>query len=61
MTEQEQSKSGRIVDLGDVFGLAGAGLASYGTWLIYPPAAFIFSGVILMAMAAAMAFKKAHS
>lgn len=33
----------------DAVGLCGAGLASYGAWLVYEPAGFIAGGVLLMA------------
>lgn len=36
----------------DLVGLAGAGLVSYGAWLIYPPAGFLAGGVLLIAAAA---------
>ena len=32
----------------DLIGLAAIALISYGTWLIYEPAAFIVAGVILL-------------
>lgn len=35
----------------DVTGLAGAGLVSYGAWLVYVPAGFVTGGVLLMAAA----------
>ncbi|MDY0748514.1 hypothetical protein SNE35_28700 [Paucibacter sp. R3-3] len=33
----------------DVLMLAGAGLVSYGAWLIYAPAGYISCGVLLLA------------
>lgn len=36
-----------LPDLRDVVTLAGIGLASYGAWLIFPPAAFVVAGVAL--------------
>lgn len=35
----------------DLVGLAGAGLVSYGGWLIYPPAGFITGGLLLIVAA----------
>lgn len=35
----------------DGIGFSGAGLVSYGSWLIYPPAGFLVAGVLLMAFA----------
>ena len=46
----EQRKPARI-GVDDIIGVTGVGLASYGTWLIYPPAAFILAGVLFMAVA----------
>ena len=34
--------------LRDAAGLGGAGLCSYGAWLIYQPAGFIAGGVLLL-------------
>jgi hypothetical protein len=59
--EQEATEPRQgLFDAGDVIGTIGAGLAGYGIWLIYPPAAFIFGGIALMALAAAMAYRKAR-
>jgi hypothetical protein len=33
----------------DLVGLGGAGLISYGAWLMYPPAGFIVAGVLILA------------
>lgn len=33
----------------DLVGFAGAGLISYGAWLIYVPAGFLVGGILLMA------------
>ncbi len=33
----------------DLSGLAGAGLVSYGMWLIYAPYGFITGGILLLA------------
>lgn len=41
--------------LRDLAGLAGAGLAAYGAWLIYEPAGFITGGALLIAGAVAVA------
>jgi hypothetical protein len=62
MADQQEETAPRtsILDIGDLLGAIGAGLAGYGIWLIFPPAAFIFGGIALMALAAAMAFKKAR-
>lgn len=35
--------------------LIGAGLTSFGTWLIYPPASLVVGGVLLMALGLALA------
>jgi hypothetical protein len=35
--------------LADSIGLLGAGLLSYGAWLVYAPAGFIVGGVLLLA------------
>lgn len=35
----------------DVTGLAGAGLVSYGAWMIYPPAGYIVAGILCMVIA----------
>lgn len=40
----------------DLTGLAGAGLISYGVWLIYVPAGFITAGVLLLLGAVLVAF-----
>lgn len=32
----------------DMAGVSGAGLVSYGSWLIYPPAGFIIGGILLI-------------
>ena len=32
----------------DLAGLCGAGLVSYGAWMIYPPAGFITAGILLI-------------
>lgn len=34
--------------LPDIFGFGGAGLMTYGLWLVHPAAAFIGSGALLM-------------
>tara|TARA_Y100001001_G_scaffold163842_1_gene194061 strand:+ start:3913 stop:4104 length:192 start_codon:yes stop_codon:yes gene_type:complete len=39
----------------DAVGLAGAGLLSYGAWLVYQPAGFIVLGGLLLAFAWRMA------
>lgn len=39
----------------DAAGLAGAGLLSYGAWLVYQPAGFIVLGSLLLAFAWRMA------
>ncbi len=36
----------------DLTALAGLGLVAYGLWCIYPPIAWIVSGVVLLAGAA---------
>lgn len=33
----------------DALLVSGAALASYGAWLVYPPAGFILGGVLLIA------------
>lgn len=33
----------------DLCAIGGAGLVSYGAWLIFPPAGFIVGGMILLA------------
>jgi hypothetical protein len=33
----------------DFAGLAGAGLVSYGAWLVYAPAGFVVGGLLLLA------------
>jgi len=38
---------GKYFDLRDLFVFGGIALASYGAWLIYPPAAFITAGLPL--------------
>lgn len=48
MSEQRKPSP---IDIHDIIGVAGVGLASYGTWLIYPPAAFILAGVLFMVVA----------
>lgn len=40
-----------IVDVRDALGIIGLGLLGYGCWLIYPPAAFIVPGVVLVGVA----------
>ena len=35
----------------DGLGVSGAGLASYGAWLVYEPAGFIVAGALLVAAA----------
>jgi len=37
--------------LRDLMGLSGAGLISYGTWLIYNPAGYIACGFLLFLLA----------
>jgi hypothetical protein len=39
------------MNLHDCIAIAGAGLLTYGLWLIYPPAAFIVVGVLLLGAA----------
>ena len=39
----------------DLFGLLGTGLLIYGTWQIYPPAADILAGVMLLTAAILLA------
>lgn len=36
-----------LISLNDVFAFGGLALVSYGTYLIFPPAAFIVAGVVL--------------
>ena len=36
----------------DVIGVSGLGLAAYGVWLVYEPAAFIIGGLVMVAAAA---------
>jgi hypothetical protein len=36
--------------LRDLIGIAGIGLAGYGTWLIYQPAGFIVAGAAMFGM-----------
>jgi len=55
VSDQEPTTRRRLFDLRDFLGLTGLGLLSYGCWLIYPPSAFIVSGVILIATAIALA------
>jgi hypothetical protein len=45
----------RFIDVRDVVGIVGLALLSYGVWQIYPPAAFIAAGAILIAAAVALA------
>ncbi len=35
----------------DLLGFAGAGLVSYGSWLIYAPSGFLVGGILLMVFA----------
>lgn len=35
----------------DTAGLAGVGLISFGSWLVYHPAGFIVSGALLLTLA----------
>lgn len=35
----------------DVAGLAGVGLLSFGSWLVYRPAGFIVAGALLLTLA----------
>ncbi|UIK04897.1 hypothetical protein [Neorhizobium galegae] len=42
-------------DLTDFAGVLGLGLVSYGVWKIYPPAAFIVVGTLIIVAAVAMA------
>jgi hypothetical protein len=37
------------MDIGDVFILGGFGLVTYGIYQIFPPAAYIFAGLMLAA------------
>ncbi|MDB5582151.1 MAG: hypothetical protein JWR80_7327 [Bradyrhizobium sp.] len=61
MTEDEElPPAPSIIDVGDVIGVIGAGVAGYGVWLIYQPAAFIFGGVALIGVAFVTAIKKAR-
>jgi len=55
VSDQEPTIRRRLFDVRDFLGLIGLGLLSYGCWLIYPPSAFIVSGVILIATAIALA------
>lgn len=42
----------KVTDLAaETVGLAGAGLVSYGAWLVFEPAGFIVGGVFLLAAA----------
>jgi hypothetical protein len=34
--------------LPDLLLLSGAGLLSYGSWLIYPPAGFVVGGILVL-------------
>ena len=60
MTEDRELPRAPIIDAGDVIAVVGAGVAGYGVWLIYQPAAFIFGGLALMGVAFAAAVKKAR-
>lgn len=40
--------------IADVALIGGAGLLSYGAWLVFPPAGFIASGVLLLALGVSM-------
>lgn len=55
MSDQEATTKRRLFDVRDLLGLIGLCLLFYGCWLIYPPSAFIVSGVILIATAIALA------
>jgi hypothetical protein len=46
-------RTAAAIDRNDVFGVAGAGLVTAGLWEIYPPAALIVLGVLLLALAVA--------
>lgn len=41
----------------DLIAITGVGLAGYGLWQVYPPAAWIASGVLLVVVAVAVARK----
>jgi hypothetical protein len=45
---QNGSTGRRLAALPDLCALAGAGLLSYGAWLIYEPSGFIVGGALLL-------------
>lgn len=42
----------------DLIGLSGAGLLTYGMWLIYEPAGFLTAGTLLMTAACLLARRR---
>jgi len=49
MTVRAKTKAALLTLAIDAAGLSGAGLVSYGTWSIYPPAGLIAAGAFLLA------------
>lgn len=47
MNDDEKENSQQWLDVRDVIVFGGIGIASYGIWLIYIPAAYIFCGLSL--------------
>lgn len=47
----------RLFGVRDYMLFAGLGLTSYGLSMIYPPAAYVFPGIVLASVAIAITFK----
>lgn len=54
-TDEKSPQAAARGYVADIAGLAGGGLLSYGAWSIYEPAGFIVGGVLLLALAVAIA------
>ncbi len=49
---------GRLAALSDLCGLTGAGLVSYGAWLVYEPAGYIVGGILLLVAGVVSALRR---
>lgn len=55
---QRETKGRLAAALSDLCALAGAGLVSYGAWLVYEPTGFIVGGAILLGVGVVGALRK---
>ncbi|WP_431861395.1 hypothetical protein [Azospirillum sp.] len=53
-----KATGGRLAVLSDLCGLIGAGLVSYGAWLVYEPAGYIVGGAMLLTVGVVSALRR---